>query len=178
MQLEMLPIAPTYYGGVYRRKARGRGARPLSSTQSIHLVLRSSKAHGPRSFIKHRSLISRLVESQAKNAHVRVISWANVGNHLHLHIQLPRMFRESYRKFVRGLTGAIALRMLQASRCKKRVRSVKDRSWDQRPFTHVVGSWRQFNNLRDYIRLNHFEGLGFDRIQAYVAAHDSTLDSS
>jgi hypothetical protein len=59
--------------------------------------------------------------------------------------------------------------MLQASRCKKRVRSVKDRFWDQRPFSNIVSSWRQCRNLRDYIRINHFEGLGFDRIQAWVA---------
>src|SRR6185312_8764939 len=110
-QLSLLPKVRRDYGGDLRKHVKNRSERPLASRQTIHLVMRSTKAAGEKSFTRHRALIRNLVESQAKNANVQVISWANVGNHLHLHIQLPRMFRSSYMRFVRGLTGAIALRI-------------------------------------------------------------------
>ena len=170
-QLDMLPKAPKQYGGVYRNNAKNRGERPLASNQTIHLVMRSTKATGTRSFTRHRALVKGLVESQAKNANVRVISWANVGNHVHMHIQLPRIFRVQYTKFIRGLTGAIALKIMAANRLNKVVRETKDRFWDQRPFTRVLTSWREHVNLRHYIQTNHFEGLGFERNEAGVRAY-------
>src|SRR6185437_13279855 len=125
-QLSLLPKVPKDYGGDLRKIVKNRGERPLASRQTIHLVMRSTKATAEKSFTRHRALIRNLVESQAKNSNVKVISWANVGNHLHLHVQLPHTFRASYKKFVRGLTGAIALRITGANKNKRVVHESKD----------------------------------------------------
>lgn len=170
-QLSMLPKVRRDYGGDLRKNAKNRGARPLASRQTIHLVMRSTKAKEALSFTRHRALIRHLVEAQANNASVKVISWANVGNHLHLHIQLPRAFRSSYKTFIRGLTGAIALKFSGANKNNKVVRESKDRFWDQRPFTRVLSSWREYANLRHYVLANQFEGLGFDREEARIRAY-------
>jgi len=175
-QLDLLPKSAKLYGGIHRSKRKARGTRPLASTQTIHLVMRSTKAVGQMSFTYHHSLIKRLIESQALKSHVKVIDWANVGNHLHLHIQLPRLFRESYCRFIRGLTGAIAIKLFKASKLRKVVRTSKDRFWDLRPFTRVLTSWRELLNLRHYILVNSFEGLGFSRQEAEVRAHVKEFD--
>jgi REP element-mobilizing transposase RayT len=121
--------------------------------------MRSTLAKGAMSFSRNRALIKMIVATQSKRASVRVISWANVGNHLHLHIQLPRLFRDSYCRFIRGLAGTIALKIQRASG----QRTKANEFWKLRPFTRVLTSWREHLKLNDYIRLNHFEGLGFDR---------------
>ena len=170
-QLSMFKKVRRDYGGDLRKNKKNRGERPLASRQTIHLVMRSTKATGALSFTKHRALIRNFVESQSQKAGVKIISWANVGNHLHVHIQLPHLFRPSYKRFIRGLTGAIALRITGANKNNRVVRESKDRFWDRRPFTRVLTSWREFANLRHYIVTNHFEGLGFDREEANVRAY-------
>jgi len=175
-QLDLLPKSAKLYGGIHRSKRNARGARPLASTQTIHLVMRSTKAIGKMSFTYHHSLIKRLIESQALKSHVKVMDWANVGNHLHLHIQLPRVFRASYNRFIRGLTGAIALKLFKANKLCKIVHTNKDRFWDLRPFTRVLTSWREFKSLRHYILVNSFEGLGFSRQESEVRAYVQEFD--
>lgn len=73
----------------------------------MHLVLRSTKASGPLSFRKHIAKIEKIVEKFSHKYHVKVLSSANVGNHLHIHIQL--LYREGYRPFIRAITAAIAM---------------------------------------------------------------------
>jgi hypothetical protein len=45
-------------------------------------------------------------------------------------------------------------------------KEAKDKFWDYRPYTRVVQSFRAFLNLRDYIKINQYEGAGYKREHA------------
>ena len=134
----------------------------------MHLVLRSTRARGEWSFRrpKNERRIRQLADRFARRYGVRVLSLANVGNHLHFHVKLSN--RHLYRPFIRALTGAIAMAVTGASRWKP----LEGKFWDYRPFTRIIQSFRGFLNLRDYIRINQLEGAGVERIEArWIVKH-------
>lgn len=180
------------YGGILLKTRAGRRrGRPLSTKETMHLVLRSSKAKDSWSFRKPRNAtrINRIIENFSCRYGVRVISMANVGNHLHLQIKLSNRF--GYRPFIRAVTGAIAMAITGRNRWSLKRSSIKPdaseqngdrtslyksapqslshkRFWDYRPFTRVVESFKAHLNLRDYVRINQLEGEGYRRSDARV----------
>lgn len=88
-QIRRLQDDPTAYGGrlLCYRRGRARG-RPVYPGQSMHLVLRSSKAVGTWSFKRphNERKIDGILKRFAEKHGVRVHAVANVGNHLHLHL--------------------------------------------------------------------------------------------
>jgi REP element-mobilizing transposase RayT len=162
----LLPKGSLSSGGILRNKRCGRVARALSVKNSMHLVLRSSKAKGSWSFTRaeNKSKIQAIVKKHAAKNFIKVISFANVGNHLHLHIQLPH--RRAYFSFIRAISGAIALTVTKANKLKKLVNSHSDRFWDYRPFTKVITSFKYFLNMKDYLAINRLEGEGAGRLLA------------
>jgi REP element-mobilizing transposase RayT len=132
----------------------------------MHLVMRSSKATGPWSFKepKNEREIRRVIQKFSMKYHVTIISMANVGNHLHLHIKLTK--RWTYKPFIRAITSAIAMAVTGASRWNPLKKEAKDKFWDYRPYTRVVQAYRAFLNLRDYIKINQYEGAGYKREHA------------
>jgi len=237
-QLTLFQPRRTDSGGSLRNKRAGRGERSLTHKHSIHLVLRTSKAKGKMSFTygNHRQRIAQIVYKHANNNAVQIISFANVGNHLHLHIRLAKKHlvkiarrarygdnvmnqhretktniihaaiaidshtfdnenaqhehevlnhRELYNRFIRAVTGAIALTLLAASPGHAKVKSHKDRFWDQRPFTRHITDHKHFLNMKDYLAVNRLEGHGFNRINArlelafrYDQKHPPDFDDS
>jgi hypothetical protein len=106
--------------------------------------------------------VNYLIKRFTSKYHITVLSYANVGNHLHLHI---RLFRHHFWKpFIRGLTAAIAMAITGVSRWQKS--KLRKKFWDYRPYTRVVQSWRAFLNMRDYVEINRYEGYGIDRSEA------------
>jgi hypothetical protein len=169
-QLTLLSRGASDYGGSLRttRAARSR-ARPLSTRDSMHLVLRSTQARGAWSFLQPRNqgAIRALSEKFGARFGVKVLSIANVGNHLHLQIRITN--RRLYAPFVRALTGAIALRVTGRDRWKSDARDpLAERRpfWDLRPFTRILEGRRSLLTLRDYFALNRREARGFDRVTA------------
>lgn len=168
-QLELLKKQPRAFGGSLMTTRKGRlGHRPLATKASMHLVLRSSKAKGDWSFRrpKHAAKITQIAQHFAAKNGVRILSLANVGNHLHFHIQLTT--RYGYRPFIRAVTAAIAMAVTGASRWRPLKGSAKDRFWDYRPFTRVVTGFRAFLKLRDYVEINQWEGQGYRRERAQL----------
>ena len=160
-QIELLKKQNKSYGGELLKTRKGRsGPRPLSTKDSMHLVLRSSKAIGERSFRRpgHAAKIRKIVDKFACKHGVRILSMANVGNHLHFHIKLTNRF--TYRPFIRAITAAIAMAVTGVSRWNRLKNNTKEKFWDYRPFTRVVQSYRALLNLRDYIQINKLEGYG------------------
>jgi REP element-mobilizing transposase RayT len=104
--------------------------------------------------------IKRIIDKFAKKYHVGVQTVANVGNHLHLHIQLK--YRQFYKPFIRAITSAIAMAITGKSRWKK----IKAQFWDYRPFTRVIRGWRAILTMQDYMMINQLEGIGTKRIEA------------
>lgn len=80
--------------------------------QSLHIVLRSSWAFGPNSFRAPRNLpvVQRLIRGIARKFQIKVYRQAIVGNHIHLMIGF--IHRESYKSFVRLLSGQIASQVM------------------------------------------------------------------
>ncbi len=186
-QLELLPKASKSYGGELLKTRKGRAhGRPLSTKHSMHLVLRSSKAGGAWSFRipKNSQKIKEIIERFALKYGIKILSIANVGNHLHLHIKIPS--RWAYKAFIRATTSAIAMaitginrwtkkstkntnanaEVLESSGLRKETRESREKFWDLRPFTRVVVGLKSFLGLEDYILLNQLEGFGVKRSQA------------
>jgi len=170
-QLAMLKREKSAYGGELRKTRASRGARPLATRQTMHLVLRSSLAKGEWSLrhTRHRRRVTNIVLRFARTNGVRVLSMANVGNHLHLHIKLGNRF--SYARFIRAISGAIAQAVTGRTRWQTDSNVSSNsrerlRFWDHRPFTRIVESLRAVLGLRDYVRLNQLEGEGVNRREA------------
>jgi hypothetical protein len=164
-QLKLLKDSPKAYGGDLLNKRKGRShGRPLDTKNTMHLVLRSSKAKGKQSFyrLENARKVWGIVDRFSKKYGIRVLSFANVGNHLHLQIKLANRF--TYRPFIRAVTAAIAMAITGRNRWNKE--GPKEKFWDLRPFTRVVVGWRAFLNLQDYIAINRAEGFGFSRDEA------------
>ena len=163
-QLELLKKQNSAHGGELftTRKARTT-PRPLAVKSTMHLVLRSKKARHDWSFKNptNETKIKQIVQKFSDRYGVKVISLANVGNHLHFHIKLSN--RYNYKPFIRAITAGIMMAVTRTSRWKKIKELSEEGFWDYRPFTRIVQSYRAFLNLRDYIYLNQLEGFGHSR---------------
>lgn len=150
------------FGGPLLQKSNAKTARPLSTKHAMHLVLRSSLAHGAWSFKspKNQKRIHELVVQMAREFRVRLSEFANGGDHLHLMIQVRS--RKSFNSFVRALSGALAMRVSGA--CKGN--ELKKKFWDYRPWTRVVEILKRYSLASDDFILEHlkklkvFEGKG------------------
>ncbi len=183
-QLQLLQRENSAYGGELLKKDKNRKrGRPIVTNHTMHLVLRSTKAVGDWSFKKRKNeiKIKEIVDKFARKYGVRILSLANVGNHLHMQIKLGN--RRAYYAFIRAITAAIAMAVTRASRWNKPAtksdKNKKWRFWDYRPFTRVVESFKSYLNLRDYIRINALEGAGTPRATArFLIRHDKVLNST
>lgn len=144
------------FGGELMKKANGRGARPLATKKSMHLTLRSSQAVGDWSFRtpKNSAIVQQALQSATKKFGVKVYGIANSGNHLHIIIKLGNRF--AYAGFIRALTGTLALKITGANK----LRRLKKKFWDYRPYTRVIEWGKAFVTAKDYLLLNQYEAAG------------------
>lgn len=96
------------YGGKLRRVRRGRGARPLSSKNTLHLVL---KANGERirngfRIYKRYFLILDLLQRYSRKFFIKIDQFSIQNDHIHLHIRTSK--RSQYQSFFRVFAGQIA----------------------------------------------------------------------
>ncbi len=140
------------FGGSLLKGHPKRG-RPLESKLPIHVVLRATR--GGMRLPKSYATVNGIVNQTAKKYGVTVYKFANVGNHLHLLIKLPKVQR--WAGFIRELTGRIAQFMRES------VGVPSDESfWRFRPYTRIIRGWKQaFRTILEYIHLNHLEAEGF-----------------
>jgi len=176
------------FGGSLLKNSHAKVARPLSSKQALHIVLRSEHAQGARSMLKSERVIQNMLLKQGRKHGVKVYRVANAGNHLHLLVRFTK--RRGLQNFLRGSTGLIARKImgrergagkLEASQKASTLASVATRSpitkssaaprttsraatesfWSQRPFTRIVSWGRDFDSTLAYVKLNTLESLGF-----------------
>lgn len=175
-----MPERSRHFGGSLL-KGNPKQARPLSSKEAIHLVLKSHNVFGPQSMLqqKHVKAIRAIVDRVAERCAVRVYHFVNVGNHLHLVIKLRSI--TLYAQFIRALTGLIARQVLGTERGKGRRSEVKNKIylnekeaitdatvgpavkrtfWVARPFTRLVAWGRDYNHLADYMKKNQRQSVG------------------
>lgn len=160
-QLKLFKAQEKAYGGGLQTKRKGRsGPRPLATKNSMHLVLRSSRAKGAWRFQANRNKWKPILRKFAAKYGVRILSQADPGNHIHLHIQLTN--RHTYKPFIRAVTAAIAMAVTGVSRWKK----IDFRFWDRRPVSRVVIGRRGHLTVSDYVRVNELESQGYGRTVA------------
>jgi putative transposase len=180
-QTDLFPKQSKSYGGILLNKRKNRTyARPISTSRSMHLVLRSSKAVKDKSFKtpKNKKLILQIFTKFSIKYGLQIISLANVGTHLHLHIKVAK--RAGYLRFIRAVTAAIAMGVSGRNRWTvgpaKNGKRAKEKFWDYRPFTRIIEGFRALLHLRDYVQINQLEGLGLSRLQARMMLANSRPD--
>jgi REP element-mobilizing transposase RayT len=174
-QQKSLPLTkPMHaYGGDLRKKAKNRGARTLvCKSGSMHFTLRSTKATGLHSFqnSKNRGRVKEFVRSFSAKKGVQILSFANVGNHLHLHVKIHS--QRLYKEWIRGLSSGLAMIAMGLGGLKK-LKQKNEKFWNQRPFSRVIQSFRHFLNTKSYLEINALEGLGMPRAQAELIVKGS-----
>jgi REP element-mobilizing transposase RayT len=142
--------------------------RPIDPKQALHVVLRSSKARGELSLLhpRHCNTIHRFVQKSARRWGIRIYRFANVGNHIHLLIQVPT--REAWKRFAKELSGGIAQIVTGAQKGSALARSkdgatpesAKRGFWDHLIFTRIVSFGRDFAQMGRYLIKNLFESAG------------------
>jgi REP element-mobilizing transposase RayT len=144
-----------HFGGAYLKNSNPKEKRPISTKRAMHLVVRSSMAKGPLSFLRNDRKISDIIYKQAKSCGVKIYRLANAGNHLHL-IILPSS-RIAFSRFIRAVTGLIARLVLKAQRGSAR----EIQFWDKRPFTRILEWGKEFDVVSKYLLQNLLEAYGF-----------------
>lgn len=148
------------HGGVLRNKRLGRGARPLSTKESLHLVFKVNKEK-----LRHQSLrqaicftlINQIIKKYAKRFNVKIEQISIQNDHIHALIRTAR--RSEYLYFFRVVAGQIA-------QCFEKEGLLKSfKLWKFRPFTRVIKGWKAYKTVKDYIQLNELEVLGKIRYQ-------------
>lgn len=168
-QLKLMKNDKTEYGGDLLKTRKGRSRpRPLDTKNTMHLILRSSKAVGIWSFTRkqNKAKVEGIIERFSNKYAVRIYIVGIVGNHIHLQIKLANRFL--YKAFIRAITAAIAMAITGASRWKP----LKIKFWDRRPYTRIAIGYKAFLALRNYIEINQIEGLGQTRDQARFLRHE------
>lgn len=145
------------FGGSLLKKSHAKIARPISTKEAMHIVLRSSLAKGKYSMLeKNRARrIKETIEAQAKRFQIQIYEFANVGNHIHLLVKAYH--RDLFKGFLRAIAGLIARIALGVERGKAKALKF----WDQRPFTRIVSWKKDFERVKDYVVQNFDEALGF-----------------
>ncbi len=161
-QTDLFAKKSNRFGGDARKTRASRFFRPISTRQSMHLVLKSAHAKGDWSFLRPRNktTVAYLLKKFAQTFGVKIYSSANVGNHLHIHAKFHS--HSSYKGFVRSLAGAIALKVTRSNKN----RSLKEKFWTQTPYTRFVYGVQDFLRISDYIKINKLEGFGQSRAMA------------
>ncbi|WP_413575991.1 transposase [Bdellovibrio sp. HCB290] len=144
------------HGGTLRKSSKGRGARPLSSKDPIHLVFKVNKSAVTKGLRSARSfsLLNILLKKYARKFFVRIEQFSIQSDHIHILIRGGK--RSAVQSFLRVVAG-------QFSQCLTDTftrRHEGEKVWKHRPFTRVVKGFRPYIVVRDYIQLNELEALG------------------
>lgn len=145
------------YGGTSVWGARRR-QRPFDPGKPLHVILKSGHARGDWSLLRtrHRKWLLDLVPTLGRKHHVRVISWVNVGNHLHLVLQTRT--RENLQGFLKELPGRTAMRVTGARKGRPLdlpvVSGRRPAFWDQIAWSTVVQPGRQLRGVLAYLDRN------------------------
>jgi hypothetical protein len=139
------------HGGMTAKGCR-KQRRPLATKKWIHVVLKSDRAVGGRSFLaaKNKVFVERLLKQKARKFGVAIADFANVGNHLHLKIRIAD--RLEFGKFLKSVTSQIARFVTGARRGHP-----FGRFWQGLAYTRVLSSRYEELQLRGYIAANRLE---------------------
>ncbi len=145
------------HGGELGRGLR-KTRRPVDTKRPMHVVFRSERARGSLSLLSrpHATSVKRILAAVSHRHHVRVLEWANVGNHIHLLIQTQT--RDGFANFLRRFSCEVALAVTGARKGK-----AFGRFWTRLAFSRIVAWGRALTTARRYIVLNQLESRGISK---------------
>lgn len=156
------------HGGTLRNQRAGRGQRPLSTKESLHVVfkvdknkLRSKTLRSTKSF----NVVQKIITRYAKRFYVQLEQVSIQNDHCHLLVRTKR--RSSFHHFFRVVAGQIAqifekedLLSAVTDTSKAWVKKKGTELWLYRPFSRVIRGYKSYVTVRNYIQLNEKEILG------------------
>ncbi len=170
------------HGGVLRQKKSGRGPRPLSTKDPLHIVFKCHRQHlreGSLRGAKSFTIVKLIIKKYSVKFFVKIEQISIQGDHIHLLVRCGR--RSKYHSFFRVCAGQIAQVFQREGLLRKPIQAEKvnskktmtdtpiditpPRLWMYRPFSRIVKSWKGFKIVREYILLNEKEALGQIRYQ-------------
>lgn len=171
----------TFFGGKLLYKKR-KSKRPLAYKRALHVVLRSSWAGGPYSFLrpKNRVFIEKLLVQTAARFRVKLYRKAIAGNHLHLIILCSD--KDSYHGFISVVSGRLASHVMNYQSFKNFMKVLKaassrsataggactaDAGGAPHATTEVFGTDQRFFNFRPFTRIIHW-GKDFTASCGYI----------
>lgn len=137
------------HGGELRKKRGGRGARPLSPKDPLHLVFKINIRKFPRG-LRHPAVylqIKQTINRYRKRFYVKVEQCSVQRDHIHLLVRCPK--RALYHHFFRVVAGQIAQKVTDTPQI-----------WKSRPWTRVIKGYRAYDTVKNYIQLNEKEVTG------------------
>jgi REP element-mobilizing transposase RayT len=150
-ELNEKPSGNKTHGGILT-KGKRKIRRPLDTQKPLHLVMRSSKARGELNFLKvqNRTKVENIVRKQAAKFGIRIASFANVGNHLHLLLRISN--RKGFQAFLKSTTALIARAVTKA-----RKGNPFGKFWDTLAYTRILTSSKELAVASKYLRANQIE---------------------
>ena len=149
------------HGGELRKKRSGRGARPLSSKEPLHLVIKGTLARKEWSFRlpKNHKIVSELIYKLSNLYGIRIEQKAIANDHIHFVLRVKN--RALYKRFIRRLSGQIAQRVVtDAQTSAKSLKALGLKFFKHRPFSRVVRGRKAHQTVIIYVKLNEQEALG------------------
>jgi len=144
------------YGGELRKSRQGRGMRPLSTRDPLHLVLKVRPGElkkGLRDPETH-TLVHRLLKKYSKKFFIKVEQFSVNSDHIHLLVRCSK--RSFFHNFFRVFAGQIAQQATHTFSTKKEGKSF----WKARPWSRVIKGYKAYLQVRDYVKLNVLEASG------------------
>ena len=170
------------HGGSLRKKRHGRGQRPLSCKESLHVVFKINRiALKTQSFRTHQNfkLSREIIQKYADKFFVKIEQISVQGDHIHCLVRTSR--RSFFHYFFRVVSGQIAQQFEKTDKLRSVTDTLKEASnnkqnntvkkqrntvrrklklWMYRPFSRVVRGYKAYKVVRNYIQLNEKEALG------------------
>ena len=169
------------HGGKHRNKRHGRGPRPISCKESLHVVFKINRiVLRTQSLRTHQNfkLSGEIIQKYADRFFIKIDQISIQGDHIHCLVRTCR--RSFFHNFFRVVSGQIAQQFEKADKLRfvvdDRFRSVTDtpkikknstlkiqrklKLWMYRPFSRVVRGYKAYKVVRNYIQLNEKEALG------------------
>ena len=145
-------------------KSHPKSARPISTKDFMHVVLKSKQAQGPYSFLRCERSLLFLLRKLACDMNVALTDVVVMGNHIHLSLKVKS--RRAFSNYLRAATGLIARKVLGA---EKHSPSSLTKFFEGRPFSRIVASGKKcWRVLARYFELNRLEKCGFSKSESRV----------
>jgi REP element-mobilizing transposase RayT len=153
------------FGGaslIGKRKSK----RPLSTKESIHLILRTDPSFSGHLFSPLYTHSMRILKKTARMYNIKIYEIAFNFTHVHLVIKLKE--ESDYHKFIRVLTSRLSfLARARVQQMDPTKNSKKINIFQFRPYTRIVAWGRSFQTLLNYITKNQVESEVLEQMKIY-----------